>query len=83
VKVFLSESTQALLIPNGPFTGVTGGRWIYVVSADGSRAEKRDISIGRKNAGYIEVLGGLKPGEKVVVSEYDTFKDANGLQIQN
>jgi HlyD family secretion protein len=36
-------------------------------------ATKRTISIGRKNPKYYEVLDGLRPGEKVIVSGYETF----------
>ena len=53
----------------------TGGRWIYVVSPDGSSAVRRQIRIGRQNPQYYEVLEGLEPGEKVIVSGYDNFGD--------
>ena len=64
-----------MLIPRGTFYQQTGGRWIYVVSEDGSQAVKRQIRIGRQNPQYYEVLEGLEPGEKVVVSGYDNFGD--------
>ena len=38
-----------------------------------------DIKIGRQNPQYYEVLEGLEPGEKVVVSGYDSFGDAERL----
>jgi multidrug efflux pump subunit AcrA (membrane-fusion protein) len=34
---------------------------------------QRNISIGRKNPKFYEVLEGLQPGEKVIVSGYETF----------
>src|SRR5665647_237488 len=51
----------------------TGGQWIYVLDPSESFATKRKISIGRKNPKYYEVLEGLQPGEKVIVSGYETF----------
>jgi HlyD family secretion protein len=71
----LGQSEEAVLIPRGTFYQQTGGRWIYVVSEDGSQAVKRQIRIGRQNPQYYEVLEGLEPGEKVVVSGYDNFGD--------
>lgn len=71
----LGQPEEALLIPRGTFYQKTGGRWIYVVSQDGSQAVKREIRIGRQNPQYYEVLEGLEPGEKVVVSGYDNFGD--------
>ena len=71
----LGQSEEALLIPRGTFYQKTGGRWVYVVSPDGSQAVKREIRIGRQNPQYYEVLEGLEPGERVIVSGYDNFGD--------
>ena len=71
----LGQPEEAVMIPRGTFYQKTGGRWIYVVSPDGSSAVKRPIRIGRQNPQYYEVLEGLEPGEKVVVSGYDNFGD--------
>ncbi len=75
----LGQPTEAVMIPRGSFYQKTGGKWIYVVSPDGSRAFKREISIGRQNPQYYEVLEGLTPGEKVIVSGYDSFGDSDIL----
>ena len=71
----LGQSEEAILIPRGTFYQKTGGRWIYVLTPDGGSAVRRDIRIGRQNPQYYEVLEGLEPGEKVVVSGYDNFGD--------
>lgn len=71
----LGQSEEAIIIPRGSFYQYTGGRWIYVVTADGNRAVKREIRIGRQNPQYYEVLEGLDAGEKVIVSGYDSFGD--------
>lgn len=75
----LGQPQEAILIPRGTFYQKTGGRWIYVVSEDGSRAVKRQIRIGRQNPQYYEVLEGLEQGEKVVTSGYDNFGDNDVL----
>ena len=71
----LGQPEEAVMIPRGTFYQKTGGRWIYVVAEDGTRAVKRNIRIGRQNPQYYEVLEGLEPGERVVVSGYDNFGD--------
>ena len=75
----LGQPEEALLIPRGTFYQKTGGRWIYVLSPDGSQAVKREIRIGRQNPQYYEVLEGLEPGERVVVSGYDNFGENDVL----
>lgn len=69
----LGQPEEAVIIPRGTFYQNTGGKWIYVVSPDGTRAIRREIRIGRQNPQYYEVLEGLEPGEKVVISGYGNF----------
>ena len=77
----LGQPQEAIMIPRGTFYQKTGGRWIYVISEDGSQAIKREIRIGRQNPKYYEVLDGLNPGEKVIVSGYDSFGDNDVLKF--
>lgn len=82
IKLELGESQQAILLPRGGFYQSTGGQWVYVLNDKGNEAYKRNIRIGRQNPRYYEVLEGLKPGEKVIVSSYDTFGDADKLILK-
>lgn len=75
----LGQPEQAIIIQRGTFYQQTGGRWIYVLSEDGSRAVKREIRIGRQNPQYYEVIEGLNPGEKVIISGYGNFGDNDVL----
>ena len=75
----LGQPIEAILIPRGAFYQKTGGKWIYVLSPDGSKAVKRDIRIGRQNPQYYEVIEGLEPGEKVITSSYDNFGESDVL----
>lgn len=76
VDLRLGEPSQGVVIPRGQFFRNTGGRWIYVLNADGTEATRRDITIGRQNPRYYEVTDGLAPGERVIISEYTDFGDA-------
>lgn len=78
----LGSPEAAILIPRGSFFQKTGGKWIYVVAPDGSRATKREIRIGRQNPQYYEVLEGLSPGEQVITSGYDNYGDNDVLIIK-
>ena len=75
----LGQSENAVIIPRGSFYQSTGGKWIFVVSPKGDKAVKREIRIGRQNPKYYEVLEGLEPGEKVITSSYESFKDYDVL----
>ncbi len=69
----LGQPKVSVLVPIGGFFQETGGQWIFVLDPSESFATRRNISIGRKNPKYYEVLEGLKAGEKVIVSGYETF----------
>ena len=75
----LGLSEQAIIIPRGAFYQKTGGKWIYVLNKDETKAFKRQIRIGRQNPRYYEVTEGLEPGEKVITSTYDEFGDFDVL----
>lgn len=78
----LGQSAEAILIPRGSFYQNTGGKWVYVLNADGTKATKRSVRIGRQNPQYYEVLEGLAPGDKVIISSYDAFGDKDELLLK-
>ncbi len=80
-KLTLGDASEALLIPNGSFFQDTGGKWIFVVTPDGSSAVRREVRLGRRNTEYIEVLDGLEAGEQVITSPYSGFRDMDLLVL--
>lgn len=82
VRLELGNLTEALLLERGGFYQKTGGQWVFVVDKAGNFAEKRAISLGRQNPEYFEVLSGLEPGEKVIVSTYDNFGEVEKLVLK-
>ncbi|MBS3808192.1 MAG: HlyD family efflux transporter periplasmic adaptor subunit [Bacteroidales bacterium] len=83
IKLELGQSKTAVLIPRGGFYQSTGGQWVYVVDESGDFATKRNIRIGRQNPQYYEVIEGLQPGEKVIVSSYDNFNEVDKLMLKD
>ena len=82
IDLELGQPEQAIIIPRGTFFQTTGGQWIFVLSADGSKAYRRQIRVGRQNPQHYEILEGLEPGERVVTSGYESFKDNEVLVLK-
>lgn len=82
VRLTLGESKPALVLPNGPYLNDTGGAWVYALSADGDAASRRTVRTGRRNTGQVEVLGGLAAGERVIISGYAPFGQAERLRLE-
>jgi len=81
IKLTLGDASEALLIPNGAFFQDTGGKWIFVVSPNGSEAVKRNVRLGRRNNQFIEVIEGLELGEQVVTSPYSSYQEMQRLNF--
>ena len=83
IRLQLGESKEGILLSKGGFYQTTGGQWVFVIDPSGEFAVKRDISIGRQNPRYYEVLDGLEPGEQVIVSSYQNYADHDKLILKN
>lgn len=79
IRLQLSENITAVQIPRGSFYQTTGGNWIFVLSQGEDEAVRRQIRLGRQNPRFYEVIEGLQPGEKVVVSSYEGYDDKDKL----
>ncbi len=82
IRLALGALEEATLLARGGFFQRTGGQWVYVVSASGNQAIKRNIRLGRQNPQYFEIIEGLEPGERVITSSYDGFGDIDRLILR-
>ncbi|HZZ32566.1 MAG TPA: efflux RND transporter periplasmic adaptor subunit [Phenylobacterium sp.] len=80
-RLTLGGDQPALVLPAGPFLERTGGDWVMVADAGGTKADRRRIRIGRRSAEQVEVLGGLKPGERVITSDYAAFEKVDRVDL--
>lgn len=78
----LGDPVEAILIPRGSFYQASGGLYVYVVNEDETEARRRPVTIGRQNPQYYEVISGLQPGEKVIISGYELFGENERLIIK-
>lgn len=83
IRLALSDETSAVLLARGGFYQQTGGNWIFKLDKDGKTAYRTDIQLGRQNPDFYEVIQGLEPGDKVVVSSYETYDKVQELNIRN
>jgi len=81
VQIELGQPEDALVIPKGNFFQSTGGQWIFKLNGAGSKALKTPISIGRQNPQQYEILNGLKQGDRVIITGYDNFGEAEEVVL--
>lgn len=83
LKVELGGASRAVMLPNGPFYQDTGGNWVFVVTPDGKSAIRRNVRLGRRNPDFVEVVDGLKPGEKAIVSGYEAYLKMDRVEFSS
>ncbi len=83
LRVELGGASQAVMLPNGPFYQDTGGNWVFVVAPGGGHAERRTVRLGRRNPDFVEVVDGLKPGEKAIISGYEAYQKMDRIEFES
>ncbi len=81
---FGQSSGQSVVIPETALQGTTGGRsTVFVVTGDRENATvtERIVRLGERVDGQVEVLGGLRPGERYVSRSSDTLKDNQSVKL--
>ncbi len=79
VELDFSESGKSLVVPKGGFYNQTNGRWVYLISEDRQSAYRANIRTGRQNPRDVEVLEGLREGDWIITSGYDSFNEVDTL----
>lgn len=79
MKMRMETRENAVLVPiEAVMEAPKGGRFVYVVQ-DG-KAVSRIVETGIESGRQIEIVSGLKPGEKVVVAGNEKLKDGMAVQ---
>ena len=79
VQIELGQPESVIVIPKGDFFQYTAGRWIYKLNEAGTKAFKTTVAIGRQNPKQYEVLEGLQSGDRVIISGYEHYGEAEEL----
>jgi len=82
MRLEIGQPADTLVLANGAFFDDTGGQWVFVVDPSGDFAERRNVRFGRRNPEGVEVLGGLKQGEEVITSSYESFMSFDRIQFR-
>jgi HlyD family secretion protein len=81
LRLDIGGERKGLVVANGPFYDDTGGTWVFVLPPGTSVAHRRAVHLGRRNLEQVEVLRGLSPGDRVIVSSYESFKGIDRITL--
>ncbi|MBI3713861.1 MAG: efflux RND transporter periplasmic adaptor subunit [Burkholderiales bacterium] len=80
-RLLIEEKPKVLMLARGPFVESEGGRFVYLV--ENNIAVRRPFKLGATSISAVEILGGLKEGDKVVVAGTDQFENAERVSLNN
>jgi multidrug resistance efflux pump len=55
---------------------------LFKLSADGKEATRMNVRLGRTSVNTVEVLGGLQPGEKVIISDMSRWDGVDRVRVE-
>ena len=79
-RVLIENKADVMMLPRGPFFEQMGGRYVYVLKND--VAQKQSVQLGASSIESIEVIQGLKIGEKIIISGTDLFENAEVVRLK-
>ncbi len=81
LQVSFDYKSEVLRVPNGAFYKGEGDYRMFVFDSK-DRAVRRSIRVGDGNRDYVEILDGLKPGDKIIISDTEHYSNKNKLKIK-
>lgn len=82
VQIELGKPEKSLTIPRGKFFNSSAGHYVYRLSESGKTAVRTPIVIGRQNPKQFEIIEGLQDGDKIIISEYGRFGEAERIVLK-
>lgn len=82
VEVFIvtNRSGQAVRVANGPAFKGKRQQYVYVMQA-GNVAVRRTVAVGLSNFDWVEIKSGLKPGDRVILTDLSQYENLEQLTI--
>ncbi|UDF05547.1 efflux RND transporter periplasmic adaptor subunit [Asticcacaulis sp. AND118] len=82
IRLKLGQTAPAILAPTGSWLTESGGAWVFVLNAKGDQATRRAVTVGRRNPEQVEILSGLRPGERIVTAGVSNLRNAQHLRLK-
>ena len=81
VFVVTSYKDNVIIVNDGPFYRGLVDQDVFVI--DGERAVRRTVDIGESNFDYVELLGEIKPGDEVIISNTSDYLHMKEIEIRD
>jgi membrane fusion protein (multidrug efflux system) len=80
LRIIRSTRTSAVLINEGVIQQINSERMIVYIE-NGGTAEERQVKVGGRHGGKVEIVDGLKPGDRLIVKGFQKLTNGQKVQI--
>ncbi|MEZ4825503.1 MAG: HlyD family efflux transporter periplasmic adaptor subunit [Bacteroidia bacterium] len=80
VFVITDRKTDAVRVVNGP--AFTGAKDQYIFVVEGDVARRRTVTVGLNNIEYVELVSGIQPGEKMILSDMRDYFHLDQIKLK-
>ncbi len=82
VEIFVvtSDSKQSVRVANGPAFNGKKRQTVFVL--ENGIARRREIEVGLSNFDYVEIKNGIRPGERIIVSDLSRFEHLREITLK-
>jgi len=74
LRITLGSTAPALVAPVAGWLESGGGSSVFVLDPDGRHARRHGVKTGRRNPEHVEILSGVRPGDRIVTSSTASVK---------
>lgn len=81
VSLDVDVREDALFVPESALTPRRDGTFVFI--ATGTAARLARVSIGARRRGIVEIVEGLRPGDRVVVAGHEKLRDGTAIRVRD
>ncbi|KZN69796.1 efflux RND transporter periplasmic adaptor subunit [Pseudoalteromonas luteoviolacea] len=78
-RIEFEKKPQVLQVKRGPFLNAYGGKQAFIIAEN--VANLREIKTGASSVDYIELIAGVKEGDEIIISDYESFSQSQTFNI--
>ncbi len=78
-EIVVASLDSTIAIPNDIILTMGNRRYVFVAQKETAR--RRDITTGLENNGYVEVVKGLKVGERLITKGFETLRNKSKIKV--
>lgn len=80
--ILLERLTDVIYVNRPAFGQENGNIQLFKIESDGIHAQSVNVKLGRYSVTYVEIVSGLKPGDRVIISDTSSQVPADAKRIR-